>query len=202
MGDSFFLLLLHERHRKLKWTCNNSNIPNCFKCLQNEKCWYFREAQNEANECEVNCRVEFGFFWSPKLRSKRAFLRIGPHQTKNAKFCSSTFCRILHRLAKYPAETEGFEPSIPFRGIHTFQACSFNHSDKSPFYFFIHHSHFLPPKAGLLQPLGQVSIKRTAKIDRIEESPVHSLHLKFVQTYLCLRSPISFNPLNWQWKRT
>ena len=30
------------------------------------------------------------------------------------------------------AETEGFEPSIPFRGIHTFQACSFNHSDKSP----------------------------------------------------------------------
>ena len=31
------------------------------------------------------------------------------------------------------AETEGFEPSIPFRGIHTFQACSFNHSDKSPF---------------------------------------------------------------------
>ena len=32
----------------------------------------------------------------------------------------------------YLAETEGFEPSIPFRGIHTFQACSFNHSDKSP----------------------------------------------------------------------
>ena len=31
------------------------------------------------------------------------------------------------------AETEGFEPSIPFGGIHTFQACSFNHSDKSPF---------------------------------------------------------------------
>jgi hypothetical protein len=30
------------------------------------------------------------------------------------------------------AESEGFEPSIPFRGIHTFQACSFNHSDKSP----------------------------------------------------------------------
>ena len=30
------------------------------------------------------------------------------------------------------AETEGFEPSIPFRGIHTFQACSLNHSDNSP----------------------------------------------------------------------
>jgi site-specific DNA recombinase len=30
------------------------------------------------------------------------------------------------------AESEGFEPSIPFRGIHTFQACSFNHSDNSP----------------------------------------------------------------------
>lgn len=31
------------------------------------------------------------------------------------------------------AEREGFEPSIPFRGIHTFQACSFNHSDTSPY---------------------------------------------------------------------
>ncbi len=29
------------------------------------------------------------------------------------------------------AEREGFEPSIPF-GIHTFQACSFDHSDISP----------------------------------------------------------------------
>jgi hypothetical protein len=29
------------------------------------------------------------------------------------------------------AERKGFEPSIPFRGIHTFQACSFNHSDTS-----------------------------------------------------------------------
>ena len=32
------------------------------------------------------------------------------------------------------AESEGFEPSIPFRGIHTFQACSFNHSDNSPIF--------------------------------------------------------------------
>src|SRR5580698_673048 len=30
------------------------------------------------------------------------------------------------------AEREGFEPSIPFRSIHTFQACSFDHSDISP----------------------------------------------------------------------
>ena|GEM_PF-1895357 len=30
------------------------------------------------------------------------------------------------------AVREGFEPSIPF-GIHTFQACSFGHSDTSPF---------------------------------------------------------------------
>src|SRR5690606_2876597 len=33
------------------------------------------------------------------------------------------------------AERAGFEPAIPFRGIHTFQACSFNHSDTSPFKF-------------------------------------------------------------------
>ena len=30
------------------------------------------------------------------------------------------------------AEREGFEPSIHFWRIHTFQACSFNHSDTSP----------------------------------------------------------------------
>ncbi len=30
------------------------------------------------------------------------------------------------------AEREGFEPSIPFWSIHTFQACSFDHSDTSP----------------------------------------------------------------------
>ena len=29
------------------------------------------------------------------------------------------------------AERKGFEPSIPFWSIHTFQACSFNHSDTS-----------------------------------------------------------------------
>ena len=30
------------------------------------------------------------------------------------------------------AEREGFEPPIPFRGIHAFQACLFNHSSTSP----------------------------------------------------------------------
>jgi hypothetical protein len=30
------------------------------------------------------------------------------------------------------AERQGFEPWIPFGGIHTFQACSLNHSDISP----------------------------------------------------------------------
>ena len=30
------------------------------------------------------------------------------------------------------AEREGFEPSIRYSRIHTFQACSFNHSDTSP----------------------------------------------------------------------
>ena len=31
------------------------------------------------------------------------------------------------------AERRGFEPRIPFRGIHAFQACLFNHSSISPF---------------------------------------------------------------------
>jgi hypothetical protein len=32
----------------------------------------------------------------------------------------------------WAAERVGFEPTIPFWGIHTFQACSFDHSDISP----------------------------------------------------------------------
>ena len=35
-------------------------------------------------------------------------------------------------LLFYMAEREGFEPSIRDYRIHTFQACSFNHSDTSP----------------------------------------------------------------------
>ena len=33
----------------------------------------------------------------------------------------------------FPAERRGFEPRIPFWGIHAFQACLFNHSSTSPF---------------------------------------------------------------------
>ena len=38
----------------------------------------------------------------------------------------------LGALLLKPAEREGFEPSIHFWCIHTFQACSFDHSDISP----------------------------------------------------------------------
>ena len=38
-----------------------------------------------------------------------------------------TCIRIFHT-----AEKAGFEPAIPFRGIHAFQACLFNHSSISP----------------------------------------------------------------------
>ena len=40
-------------------------------------------------------------------------------------------CKSLTYRAFKFAERKGFDPSIPFRGIHTFQACSFNHSDTS-----------------------------------------------------------------------
>lgn len=30
------------------------------------------------------------------------------------------------------ADREGFEPSVPVCGTHTFQACSFDHSDTCP----------------------------------------------------------------------
>ena len=48
---------------------------------------------------------------------------------------------IIHRkrgtrpLFLWMAEREGFEPSIRDYRIHTFQACSFNHSDTSPDFF-------------------------------------------------------------------
>ena len=37
------------------------------------------------------------------------------------------------------AEREGFEPSIRYKRIHTFQACSFSHSDTSPEIVFCFH---------------------------------------------------------------
>ena len=41
---------------------------------------------------------------------------------------------IFFKNASELAETARFELAIPFWGIHTFQACSFNHSDTSPYF--------------------------------------------------------------------
>jgi hypothetical protein len=38
----------------------------------------------------------------------------------------------INALKHMLAEREGFEPSIRYKRIHTFQACSFSHSDTSP----------------------------------------------------------------------
>ncbi len=35
----------------------------------------------------------------------------------------------------FVAERTGFEPAKPFRGLHAFQACLFNHSSTSPYFF-------------------------------------------------------------------
>ncbi len=39
---------------------------------------------------------------------------------------------VLHDIPPF-AESEGFEPSIRFWRIHTFQACAFDHSANSPY---------------------------------------------------------------------
>ena len=45
------------------------------------------------------------------------------------------FIVVSHYLYKViHAERRGFEPRIPFRGIHAFQACLFNHSSTSPYF--------------------------------------------------------------------
>ena len=45
----------------------------------------------------------------------------------------------LNPASFYLAERAGFEPAVPFRGTHAFQACQFSHScispDKSGFIF-------------------------------------------------------------------
>ena len=68
--------------------------------------------------------------FSPKAntQTKVCWLLIQtPHhtQTKNLK-------QTLVRFRLYVAERVGFEPTIPFRGIHDFQSCSFDPSDISP----------------------------------------------------------------------
>ena len=68
----------------------------------------------------------------PRWARSKAFLAILSNQGSNQILTilpntKSPFVRGLW----YLAEREGFEPSIRCR-IHTFQACSFNHSDTSP----------------------------------------------------------------------
>ena len=46
------------------------------------------------------------------------------------------------------AERRGFEPRIPFRSIHAFQACLFNHSSISPIYAFLEIGCKLQRKSG------------------------------------------------------
>ena len=48
-------------------------------------------------------------------------------QTKTAIYSSRVYCG-----RKLMADREGFEPSVPVCGTHTFQACSFDHSDTCP----------------------------------------------------------------------
>ena len=39
---------------------------------------------------------------------------------------------IIYSMVQPTAERAGFEPAKPFRGLHAFQACLFNHSSISP----------------------------------------------------------------------
>ncbi len=50
-----------------------------------------------------------------------------PLQTKTAIYSLQIYCS-----GKLMADREGFEPSVPVCGTHTFQACSFDHSDTCP----------------------------------------------------------------------
>ncbi len=55
-----------------------------------------------------------------------------PGFSSDLVFPSDTTRAPLREPFLYLAEREGFEPSIRYSRIHTFQACSFDHSDISP----------------------------------------------------------------------
>ena len=46
---------------------------------------------------------------------------------------SALSTELLSLISSEFAEKIGFEPTKPFRGLHAFQACLFNHSSTSPF---------------------------------------------------------------------
>ena len=67
------------------------------------------------------------FFQSNLLRRERDSFRTCSRDLMGAT------PRVRIAFAKQPvAERTGFEPVIPFGGIHAFQACLFNHSSTSP----------------------------------------------------------------------
>ena len=78
-------------------------------------CWGRFQANKKA-------KAALAFFYSLQSARKQAWPRLSV--IKKPPF---------RRLFVCLAESEGFEPSIPLRGIHTFQACAFDHSANSPF---------------------------------------------------------------------
>ena len=72
--------------------------------------------------------------WRTQVEIRENYRRELAPESKNAEK-SAILRRALsncYYAIKLVAEGEGFEPSIPFWGIHAFQACAFNHSAIPP----------------------------------------------------------------------
>ena len=69
-----------------------------------------------------------------KLFSERIWFVLNKIKTPNFTFLGVKLgvCFIICWFSAFIAEREGFEPAKPFRGLHAFQACLFNHSSISP----------------------------------------------------------------------
>gem|GEM_PF-6476271 len=65
------------------------------------------------------------FFYAGKPARKLAFRQVFQHKKNAAQSAASG-------IALRSAERSGFEPEIPFWGIHAFQACLLSHSSISP----------------------------------------------------------------------
>ncbi len=68
---------------------------------------------------------------TPILIERMGFTKPGYRQISEAMMRSRAMIFLID-IEKRKAENEGFEPPIPFWGIHAFQACALSHSANSP----------------------------------------------------------------------
>lgn len=97
-------------------------LENRYKQIHTVK--EYAAALNVSSKTLTNCVTESSRSTPLKLINDRMVLEAKRRLAKKKPFQIMSFSE----TAWFSAERRGFEPLIPFRGIHAFQACQFNHS--------------------------------------------------------------------------